>query len=1091
MSNYRLVNKNDVSIKKNNIIIIIVLFLVLIGIVIIGLFINKNKEQEDILLYESITLIQGDILELSKIVTYDIDGYSWNVSKDEVVKIDENKDLVALKNGEAYLNATYEKKSDKFLIKVIGIEDYVQVKDIKLDKSKVSLKVGETYNLSHQIVPDNASNHVVSWYSSNDNIVTVSKGVITAISGGNAYVSVVSEDGNVSFCEVVVSGKENLKEDSVSRNLESISFIEQEITLSKGESNYLEYSLLPSDSSTKLFWSSSDIRIVDVTEDGMVTARDSGEAIITVKSINGLSDSIKVIVPVVLPTSLELGKESLNIVVGDDYRINATIFPDNATNKDIEWTSSDNKIVSVDKKGNVKALAKGNAIVTAITSNNIKKELIINVVDKAIAIEDIKIKANTNSLYVGDTLQLFEVLTPEAATNVDLTWESNNKEVATVSKLGEVKGIKAGKATITVKTTNGKTDTIEIIVLEPEILVEQIKVDKSDLTLAVGDTYKIKTDVVPSNATNKNLTCSLTYSSKSESVVSVSKDCLITAKTGGAATVTVASDNGKTTKVKVTVKNYNLILDNDLLETSGTKIVKTGNKKEVVLKGYNLGAWLSRSFAMMPVVPIDESKFNGDGYSCINSVAFYELLQDNPNVKTKANAQKLSRTLYENYITDTDWDLIAQTGANVVRLPFEYNLFNLEGDEYALSMLEKAVNEANERGLYVIIDLHVAPGRQNGGGYCDNYTFLDDTATGENNRKKVIEIWKKIAKRFKGKSGVAGYDLLNEPQIKNGNSKVLFDYYDAAYEAIRSVEGTSRNHIIFMEETCVYCGYEYGDNPNIVGLLPDPDEYGWENVVYSSHDYYYKKNTNCPNGVDINTSGYAMINRAKQKLEKVKEKRNTYNVPYYVGEFSMLGSVKNDSSTCPYQYSLYTGHMVNWTELMNLYEANGLSYTAWTYKASWDKYYGLVYYGTGSVAKANLLTDSYATLESKFKSSSSQTQKFNSDFYGLFIKQFGGRVASEIKLDKSSVTINKGDSTYVNYVITPNTTINKNVTWSSSDSNVVKVDSNTGKITGVKAGTATITITWKPLLYSGPATTGIGINDNNYVVTTKLAVIVK
>ena len=211
----------------------------------------------------------------------------------------------------------------------------------------------------------------------------------------------------------------------------------------------------------------------------------------------------------------------------------------------------------------------------------------------------------------------------------------------------------------------------------------------------------------------------------------------------------------------------------------------------------------------------------------------------------------------------------------------------------------------------------------------------------------------------------------------------------------------------------------------------------------------------------------------------------------YVGEFSMLGSTKNNSTTCPYQYSLYSGHMLNWIELMRLYDTNGFSYTAWTYKASWDKYYGLVYYGTGSVSKANLLTDSYATLESKFKSSSSQTQKFNSDFYGLFMKQFGGRVASEIKLDKSSVTINKGSSTYVDYVITPNTAINKKVTWTSSDNNIVKVDSNTGKITGIKAGIATITITWKPLLYSTPSTSGIGINDNNYIVTTKLTVTVK
>ena len=124
---------------------------------------------------------------------------------------------------------------------------------------------------------------------------------------------------------------------------------------------------------------------------------------------------------------------------------------------------------------------------------------------------------------------------------------------------------------------------------------------------------KIDEIIKPSNATYKNIT----WSSGNENVAVV-EDGLITAKWGGVATIMAQTNNGKVAKLKVTVKNYNLIFDdNNFLVTSGTKIIKKNNKKQVLLKGFNLGVWLSRSLSFMPVVPLANTKeeLNSKNYS--------------------------------------------------------------------------------------------------------------------------------------------------------------------------------------------------------------------------------------------------------------------------------------------------------------------------------------------------------------------------------------------------------------------------------------------------------------------------------------------
>ena len=382
-----------------------------------------------------------------------------------------------------------------------------------------------------------------------------------------------------------------------------------------------------------------------------------------------------------------------------------------------------------------------------------------------------------------------------------------------------------------------------------------------------------------------------------------------------------------------------------MLKTNGKRIVNQ-NGYSIILKGYNLGAWLSRSYSMSAFVPLANSQeeFNKLDISCINNESFYQVLDKNPNVKSE-QINELSNILYDSFITEDDWDIISQTGANVVRLPFEYSFFTILGDERAFEILDLAINNAKKRGIYVILDLHLVQGRQNSGGWCNDYTFFSNS----NYRNNMVELWGKIAKRYKDEAGIAGFDLLNEPE---GHTSVLLDFYNKAYKKIREYD---KNHIIIMEENCLVCGHAGATQSNTIGSLPNPKDYGWSNVMYSVHDYVNTGYDTLPN---------VLMSRITSRLKLLEEKMNKYNIPYYIGEFSYLGSTDEKNN----YNARFREYLCVWNCVIDKYEELGLSYTPWTYKANNEMFFGLVYYGT-TKEKADIFNDDYNTLKTKFSNS--------------------------------------------------------------------------------------------------------------------------
>ena len=165
-------------------------------------------------------------------------------------------------------------------------------------------------------------------------------------------------------------------------------------------------------------------------------------------------------------SSISLSKSTLELTVGDQASLDATISPDNATNKKISWNSSKESVATVTPDGIVEAVSAGTAFITARSEDSgVNAKCEITVKEKVISVTRIFLNKTSLSLTEGEEFTLEATVTPDNATNKEVTWTSDNEAVATVSAEGIVKAIKAGTANITATTVDqGKSASCAVVV---------------------------------------------------------------------------------------------------------------------------------------------------------------------------------------------------------------------------------------------------------------------------------------------------------------------------------------------------------------------------------------------------------------------------------------------------------------------------------------------------------------------------------------------------------------------------------------------------------------------------------------------------
>ena len=169
-------------------------------------------------------------------------------------------------------------------------------------------------------------------------------------------------------------------------------------------------------------------------------------------------------------TNVSLNESELAIVTGQKQLLTATITPENATNKEVTWKSSDERVATVNETGEVTALTRGDVVITVTTVDGSKTARCLFIVEKAtIPVTSVSLNKTELSLFTDKKETLIATVSPDEATVKTVTWESSNEAVATVSESGEITAISVGTATITVTSVDGhKTATCDVAVEAPK-----------------------------------------------------------------------------------------------------------------------------------------------------------------------------------------------------------------------------------------------------------------------------------------------------------------------------------------------------------------------------------------------------------------------------------------------------------------------------------------------------------------------------------------------------------------------------------------------------------------------------------------------
>ena len=276
--------------------------------------------------------------------------------------------------------------------------------------------------------------------------------------------------------------------------------------------------------------------------------------------------------------------------------------------------------------------------------------------------------------------------------------------------------------------------------------------------------------------------------------------------------------------------------------TTHGKQFLTPDGKPLILRGMNLGNWLVPEGYMF--------KFKTANSPRLIETVINQLVGED-------EARRFWKTYRDNYITGEDIHLLKKLGFNSVRIPFNYRLFvsaddpsKLEGDGYQL--LDRVVKWCKQEGLYVILDMHAAPGGQTGDNIDDSfgYPFLFES---NDSQELTVKIWQKIATQFQNEPTVLGYDLLNEPIATHFDANYFNPKLEPLYRKIVSgIRMVDKNHIVFLG------GAQWDGNFKVFGPPFD------DKLAYTFHKYWFTVN--------------------QEAIQEYLDFRDKYNVPVWMGE---------------------------------------------------------------------------------------------------------------------------------------------------------------------------------------------------------------
>jgi uncharacterized protein YjdB len=455
-------------------------------------------------------------------------GISWGSDNPSIATVSSTGRVLGIANGTTKITVL---TTDGSKTATCDVTVTTSVTGVRISLATASLQVNNELQLGASVQPADATNKNITWSSDNPTVAIVnSTGLVTAKTPGITVITASSDNNNKATCTVTVP----VSASGVSLNLDNAN-------LNTGQTLQLSATVHPETATNKtVSWWSTSPQVASVNSTGLVTALTVGAAKIIVKAADGNMTDTCLVRVAQLVTSVELTMPSTGFLKpGDNIQLIASVLPNNATDKRLNW-SSDNQTVATVNNGLITAIGAGKAVISATSINNIKGSITITVYLPGMGVT---LDKHNISLVIDNSIKLETLISPPNAFDTTITWKSSVPQVARVDNSGIVTGKAMGTTKIyalfdTYSKEGIKADSCEVSVY---IAVARVAFETKQIDLTAGIQEKLNAFVFPLNAGNR----SITMTSMNTGIVSVNNAGYIMAHNTGTTSIIVTTDEGQ------------------------------------------------------------------------------------------------------------------------------------------------------------------------------------------------------------------------------------------------------------------------------------------------------------------------------------------------------------------------------------------------------------------------------------------------------------------------------------------------------------------------------------------------------------------
>lgn len=465
----------------------------------------------------------------------------WVSSDSEVVSVDTANAtaygaiITAKKGGIATITVVSVSDGTKYATCTVNVREAVTGIELNETNVTVNMNIIPEYVLIAKVLPENTTglsdgvNRNVIWSSTDESVLTVSNnGKVTFVAPGSAAVVAKTEDGGfTAYCNFTVSVP-----------VEEIRITSEDLILNVGDEVALTAEVLPLTASNRTVkWSTTDTNVITIDSNGTLKAVNAGHAAVFCRSLdNGAEDYINVYVrqPV---SNITLNTNSITVTKGTEFWLYATVLPEDADIKLVDWSSSDTSLATVGDDGKVTALMPGVVTITATSRDTGDSDYCVVTITEAVTSISL-LTGDSQTLFVGSQFTIVPEVLPVDALNKSVTYKSSNEEIATVDANGVVTAVKGGECDIIVTTVERQlTALCHITVIE---YLSTITLDRTFTYINIGSYTDLVATTTTDTATNKTIL----WKTANSGIATVDDNGRVTAVAYGTTVITAEAADG-------------------------------------------------------------------------------------------------------------------------------------------------------------------------------------------------------------------------------------------------------------------------------------------------------------------------------------------------------------------------------------------------------------------------------------------------------------------------------------------------------------------------------------------------------------------